>query len=344
MSKTIEQNDRAKRSSKTIERNLKVKTIRRNTNLTMTNPVKTGSAFEELMSVRQSGLADDVIEITGQDPVLPTRFTLGESSAAVHIAIGIAVNDVWEIRSGRRQALHLDVTHAAATLKSYEYFTEKGTSAALAGAGRNRHAAMSWPHPTRDDRYFLPHMGLPHLAARILGILKCENELDAVKQAVARWNALELEDAVAEARACGAMVRSADEWLSHPHGKLLSEQPVIEISKIAESEPEGLGSNGNGDLRPLDGCRVLDLTRILAGPTCARTLAEHGADVLMVTAEHLPQAERFVKDTSHGKRSCFLDLTLPDERDSFVKLLDNADACAPKPAIAVLTIDRTGRQ
>jgi len=283
-------------------------------------------AFEELMSLRQLGKSVDSIETVGQDPILPSRFRLGETAAAVHLAIGVAVNDLWELRTGRRQDLGIDVLHGAATLKSYEYFTEKRASGEAAWAQRNRLAGISWPHPTKDGRYFLPHMGLPHLGERILKILKCEYELEAVQRAVLKWNALDLEDAIAEARACGAMVRSEQEWLAHPHGKLLSEQPVIEITKIADSEPEPIPASVNKDgLRPLSGYKVLDLTRILAGPTCARTLAEHGADVLMVTAEHLPQAERFVQDTSHGKRSCFLDLRKTDEHEKLLSLLQNAD-------------------
>jgi crotonobetainyl-CoA:carnitine CoA-transferase CaiB-like acyl-CoA transferase len=65
--------------------------------------------------------------------------------------------------------------------------------------------------------------------------------------------------------------------------------------------------------RPLSGIRVLDFTRILAGPICGRTLAEHGAEVLMVTAPHLPQTPEHVRDTSHGKRSCYLDFSDPGQ-------------------------------
>jgi len=70
---------------------------------------------------------------------------------------------------------------------------------------------------------------------------------------------------------------------------------------------------------------VLDLTRILAGPIAARTLAENGAEVLMVTAQHLPQVPEHVMDTSHGKRSCFLNLTKPDDVATIKKLVRNAD-------------------
>ena len=121
---------------------------------------------------------------------------------------------------------------------------------------------------------------------------------------MAKWDALDLEAAIDEARVCGGMVRSNDEWLAHPHGQVLAAKPIVEIIKIGDSDPEPLPRGG----RPLSGIRALDLTRILAGPMAARTLAEHGADVLMVTAERLPQIPEHVLDTSHGKRSCFLDL------------------------------------
>ena len=70
---------------------------------------------------------------------------------------------------------------------------------------------------------------------------------------------------------------------------------------------------------------MLDLTRILAGPITGRTLAEHGADVLMVTAPHLPQVPPYVGDTSHGKRSCFLDLRIENERQTLLNLVKRSD-------------------
>jgi crotonobetainyl-CoA:carnitine CoA-transferase CaiB-like acyl-CoA transferase len=99
---------------------------------------------------------------------------------------------------------------------------------------------------------------------------------------------------------------------------------LVEVIKIADSAPAPAAKLQRPH-RPLQGLRVLDLTRILAGPTCARTLAEHGADVLLVTAPHLPQADMFVRDTSHGKRSCFLDLDKTADRDQLLTLIKEAD-------------------
>ncbi|GAA3543807.1 hypothetical protein GCM10022222_29340 [Amycolatopsis ultiminotia] len=75
----------------------------------------------------------------------------------------------------------------------------------------------------------------------------------------------------------------------------------------------------------MSGVRVLDLTRILAGPTAALSLAEHGADVLLVTAPGLPQVAPLVRDTSHGKRSTYLDYKKPDEAARLRELVSGSD-------------------
>jgi crotonobetainyl-CoA:carnitine CoA-transferase CaiB-like acyl-CoA transferase len=117
------------------------------------------------------------------------------------------------------------------------------------------------------------------------------------------------------------MIRSPQEWLEHPQGRYLAERPVIEITKISDTATEQLH---RGD-RPLSGVRVLDLTRILAGPVAGRALAEHGADVLMVGAEGLPQTPEHVRDTSHGKRSCFLNIQEASQAEELRTLVSQAD-------------------
>ena len=282
------------------------------------------AAFETLMQIRGLENPTEEVSIEGRDPVLSTRFTLGETAAGVLAAIGVAINDLWEMKSGRRQSIAIDASHAAAALRSYQYLALEAadSSGDESWALQRMRQRISTPHPTADGRYFLPHMGLPHLAERVLGVLGCAYELDAVVKAVAGWNALDLENAIAEVRGCGAMIRTSQEWAQHAQGAVLAQKPVIEIIKIADSDPEPLPEWGD---RPLSGIRALDLTRILAGPTCARTLAEHGADVLMVTAKDLPQSERFVMDTSHGKRTCFLDLNLPEQKARLLSLIKQAD-------------------
>ena len=295
------------------------------------------SALEEVMAARGKGMpAAGELEISGQDPVFSTRFRIGETCAAVLGGVGVAVNDIWALKTGRRQQVRLDVRHAAAALKSSSYLQRpdaQGVFRDVVSPDHEAMRAMTQPWPTRDGRFVLPHFGLPNLKARMLKLLECEPTPESVAKAVARWNALDLEAAIDEHRVCGGMVRSHAEWLATPHGQVLAGKPIVEIIKIGDSAPEpfpeapvSAAGGGQDDAgRPLSGIRVLDLTRILAGPVCARTLAEHGAEVLMVTAERLPQIAEHVMDTSHGKRSCFLDLGNAQDAEQLRALAKEAD-------------------
>ena len=272
------------------------------------------TAFDEIMAVRGKGAPPaGEVSIANSDPVLDSRFRLGQTCAAALAGVGVAVNDLWEMKTGQRQQIGLDVRHAAAALKSSLYLQRPDASGRFQNVVNVGHQAMlkiTQPWATRDGRFVLTHFGLPHLQARMLALLGCEPTPESVAAAVAKWDALELEAAIDEQRLCGGMVRSSDEWLASPHGQVLSGKPIVEIIRIGDSDPEPFPRSNDAGDRPLSGVRVLDLTRILAGPVCARTLAEHGAEVLMVTAQSLPQMPEAVIDTSHGKRSCFLDMKL----------------------------------
>ena len=287
------------------------------------------TSFEEVMDIRGEGLppktpGDGEVTITGADPVFSSRFKISETCASVLAGIGVAVSDIWEMKTGRRQNVEIDVRRAAATLRSSLYMEKPDAAGNYQLVVNKMHENMleiTQPWPTKDGRWVLPHFGLPHLQKRNLALLGCEPTAASVSTAVAKWDALDLEAAIDEARTCGGMVRSNEEWLAPPHGQVLSGKPIVEIFKIGDSDPEPFPE---GD-RPLSGIRALDLTRILAGPIAARTLAENGADVLMVTAEHLPQIKEHVMDTNHGKRSCFLNLKETDDAARLKALVKEAD-------------------
>ncbi|HEX3487262.1 MAG TPA: CoA transferase [Micropepsaceae bacterium] len=285
-----------------------------------------GPAIDELLRLRDApAIASGEVSIGGSDPFFKTPFKAGETTAASLAAIGIAANDIWEIRTGRRQKIGVAVRHAAATLRTGDYTVRRDEAGAYENipipAAQAHMLTVTQPWRTKDGRYFLPHLNLPNLAERVLGVLKCENTPQGVSGAVGRWNADDLEEAIAEARACGGKIRSPSEWRAHPQGGYLAGRPVIEITRTGDAPPEAFHAGE----RPLSGVRVLDLTRILAGPIAGRTLAEHGADVLMVTDENLPQTPEHVRDTSHGKRSCFLNLKREADAKQFAALMREAD-------------------
>jgi crotonobetainyl-CoA:carnitine CoA-transferase CaiB-like acyl-CoA transferase len=275
------------------------------------------------MEIRGNGLPAD-IEVTGADPVFSTRFKVGETCAAVLAGVGAAVSDIWELKTGRRQKAAIDVRRAAGALRSTHYLQKQGPDGAfhtIVNANHDKMIQITQPWPTKDGRWVLPHFGLPNLQKRMLKLLGCEPTPESVSKAVAQWDALDLEAAIDEARVCGGMVRTNAEWLATEHGKVLQAKPIVEIIKIGDSDPEPMPE---GD-RPLSGIRALDLTRILAGPIAARTLAENGADVLMVAGEGVPQIAEHVMDTSHGKRSCYLDLKTADGAARLKDLVRDAD-------------------
>ena len=117
------------------------------------------------------------------------------------------------------------------------------------------------------------------------------------------------------------MMRSPAEWAAHPQGQAVAQLPLIEISRIGEAPARPLPPAGE---RPLSGIRVLDLTRVIAGPVCGRTLAAHGADVMRITAPHLPGLPELDIDTGRGKLSAVLDLRADEERERLAALLREA--------------------
>jgi crotonobetainyl-CoA:carnitine CoA-transferase CaiB-like acyl-CoA transferase len=176
-------------------------------------------------------------------------------------------------------------------------------------------------YPAKNGRWSYIHANFPNHRAAAMSVLGVAEEREAVRQAVAKWDALELEEAILAAKGAGGMVRSMAEWAKHPQAAAIAALPLMEIVKIGDSAPEPLPEGE----RPLSGIRVLDLTRVLAGPTSARTLAEHGADVMKITAQHLPNIGYQEYDTGHGKLQAHLDLRQPRDLDTLLGLVRETD-------------------
>src|SRR5579864_6207381 len=256
------------------------------------------------------------VEITGgADPVLPTPFRIGETSAAALAATGLAAADLWELRGGKRQEVAVDLRQATASLRSGHYLKMENTD-----VSRERNPVRGM-YPAKNGRWSYIHANFPNHRAAALSVLGCAENREEVRKAVAKWDALELEEAIIAAKGAGGMVRSMAEWAAHPQGQAIASLPVMEIVKIGDAPVEKLPP---GD-RPLSGIRVLDLTRVLAGPTCARTLAEHGADVLKITGAHLPNIGYQEFDTGHGKLSAHLDLRQPKDLEILKGLVRETD-------------------
>ena len=281
-------------------------------------------------AVKLAGLslpAEADFEVTGDEPILPSPHYLATGAAAARVLTGLAAAELWRQRTGRRQQVVVDARHAAASLRSYQYARPAGqpeqsleSLAARGGAGPR--LRITRIVAARDGRYVQLH-GSFHDAPAILAELGLDESAapEQIDAAVAARDAFELEAAFIARRVCGGVVRSKEEWAAHPQGQAIGALPAVTVTKIGEAPPAPLP---DGD-RPLSGLRVLDLTRVLAGPTCAKTLAEHGADVLHVSAPHLEGGGPFEMETGIGKRQAALDLNDPGQAATLRDLIAGAD-------------------
>lgn len=276
-------------------------------------------------AVAQAGLdlpPDLQYEIVDEDPILPSPHHLAEGGAVARLMTGVAANELWRLRTGRTQALTVDARHAAAALRSYTRLDVEDPQGKVAPRFNPTALQITDIFPTGDDRHVQLH-GSFNDAPQILEELGLDGSAsrEDIAAAVKRRGAFELEDAFIRRRVCGGAVRTREEWAAHPQGRAIADWPVVRITKIGDAPPEPLP---DGD-RPTSGLRVVDLTRVLAGPTAAKTLAEHGADVLHVSAPGLERGGPFEVDTGIGKRQTWVDLREPGQLDVLLELIRTGD-------------------
>jgi crotonobetainyl-CoA:carnitine CoA-transferase CaiB-like acyl-CoA transferase len=257
----------------------------------------------------------DEVTLVGDEPQLPSSFRVAAAAQASIAAAGLAAAQIWKLRSGEEQQVAVDMRHAVIECRSERYLRLEGTPPPPAWD------AIAGVYKTGDQRFVRLHTNFVHHRDAVCRVLDCKAEREAVQAALMQWNAEAFETAAYQAGGVVAMMRSHDEWSALPQAKALAALPVITIEKIGEAAPKPWP---RGD-RPLAGLRVLDLSRVIAGPVAGRTLAAHGADVLLISGKNLPAIPWLTIDTGRGKLSAFLDLKSEDGRETLRNLLADAD-------------------
>ena len=273
------------------------------------------AALDDILSLTHPDPAPrNRVQIAGTDPVLASNFFIGTAGAAAIAASGLAAANLWELRTGRSQNVSIDVRTAAMAMRSDRF------------VHRNGEKIHGWDSVTgiyqaKDGRWLQLHCNCPHHRDRTVKLLGAEPDRESVAVAIAKWDALNLENAVTGADSICGVVRTPEEWAMHPQSTAVDSLPLIEIVKIADSAPEPLPE---GD-RPMGGVRVVDVTRVIAGPMCGRTLAEHGADVMRISGPDLAFSEALVIDTGYGKIAAEIDLTSEIGKESMRDLVKSSD-------------------
>lgn len=267
---------------------------------------------------RQAGLPADALplaRLTGADPVLPSSFAVGAAAQGSIAAAALAACELGHARGVPRQAVAVDMRHAA--LECTGWFSLDGRVPELWDA-------FSGLYRTSDG-WVRIHANFAHHregALRLLGLDPATAVRADAEAAMAGWRALDFEEAAAARGLVATALRRFDEWDATPQGRAIAAQPLFTIERIGDAAPLALPPLRE-DQRPLAGLRVLDLTRILAGPVGGRALAAYGADVLLVNSPRLPNIEAIV-DTSRGKLSTHVDLRTDEGQAALRRLAGQA--------------------
>ena len=258
------------------------------------------------------------IQLSGDDSSVASPHRLPTAMGVAIAAQAACIAEIWRQRTGRLQDVSVDLQAAGHALNPADFLKQNGYPVTI---------RFGFPEPghgffrAKQGRLIFMAHSSPRLRNGLLDVLQCANTKPNIALAVGTWEAQALEAVCQEKGLPLTMVRTPEEWRAHPHGRLLTAKPVIEIERIRDGQPIPFYEAR----RPLGDIRVLESTHILAGPGIGRCLAEHGADVLRISPPRNTDPINFMIDTGFGKRAAFLDLDQPDDIDRFKNLAASCD-------------------
>lgn len=299
----------------------------------------TSSPQEDLISHAWGAVSSDdsgarpqpvAMEVTGTTGRLRSRLAVEEVAVASVGAALLAAAALSEQRGRRPSTISLDRGHVVDAVRSERYFCLSGKPAAAGFAPLSRFWAVA-------DGWVRTHANYPWHRAALVETLGTTEDADAVAYALAELGAEEVEQSVFSAGGIAAAVRTLEAWQAHPQGQALAAEPLIGHRMTGDGAPR---PRPPADL-PMADVRVLDLTRVIAGPVCTRFLAALGAQVVRLDpANHPDMPAGVVADSLLGKRSSFVDLNSPEGMAILDDLLVRADVvvCGYRPG----ALDRFG--
>jgi crotonobetainyl-CoA:carnitine CoA-transferase CaiB-like acyl-CoA transferase len=268
------------------------------------------------------------LALSGPRIVLPSSFAVTAGAVAAVGAFSLLVAEL--------SALRRTESRLAAGRSSIPIVRVDSIEACMAFQSE-RHLELERPgtlweelsgHYRTADGHIQFHTNFPHHRRAVLEAIGCGPEAtrQTVEAVVADRGRFDLERAVGDAGGIAAALRSIEEWAEHPHAAHVKGRPPLRLFPTPgrPGRPAGSLRPAPSD-RPLAGVRVLDLTRVIAGPVASRALAAYGADVLRIGADHLPVVESLLPDTTLGKRFAHCDLTTPEGRTVLLGLASEAD-------------------
>ena len=243
-------------------------------------------------------------------------------AAGVMAAFGSVVEHIGTVRGLPSQTMKLNRRRSGLLLNGIQLHYLNGYNTIL----------DTWPvsadngmYRAKDGRY-VSMIGLhPHLRDALLKYFDAASNPQAIQRAVEKKTAQQIEDEVAKINLPLGIVRTREEWLSHPQGKATAERSLISFEQTGSSSKRRLGM---AKYRPLEGVRVVELSYLVAGPTMGRLLAEQGAEVIRIASPMLDWQTPLWLESSWGKKAIALDIKSRSGKKRLIELLAGADVLA----------------
>ena len=271
------------------------------------------------------------LTVTGPTGHLPSQFRVEDTAVA---CVGTALLAAAALHAGpAATTVSIDRGHVSAAVVSERHFASPGRAGALSFAPLSRF----WP---TADGWVRTHANYPWHKTALLRALGTADNPDAIASVAQTLTAEDIEARVVAAGGVAAAVRSIAQWQAHPQGRALLSQPLVSHQRVGDA-PARAGIDFGAPGLPAEGVRVLDMTRVIAGPVCTRYLGALGADVLRIDPPGYPDvAPGAIADTLLDKRSAALDADRPSGLTTLHSLLDRADVvvCGYRPG----SLDRFG--
>lgn len=260
------------------------------------------------------------VEIAPTAAAIAHDLPVSDVAAGAYGALALAAADLHALRGGAAPGPMVDRRRAGLAMTGNSFLTVDDVAPATWDP-------LTGYYRCGDSRHVYLHANFPHHRDGLLTLLGADDgddraaDRDAVAARLTGWNAAALEEAAQARGLCAMMLRSRASWEAHGQFAALRARPLVE---------RRLWGDGRKPLppagpRPLSGLRVLDLTRVIAGPMAGRALAELGAEVLRVSGPGLPFIEPLVIDTGFAKRAAHVDLNAPAGRETLSALVRGAD-------------------
>ncbi len=254
------------------------------------------------------------LQFSGPAGGLPSKFEVSTLACATIGVATLAAAELWAKRRGEPpRRVTVDRRLAAAAFRCERFLKPEGWT-----------LPQIWDPIAGDyraaDGWIRLHTNYAHHRQAVLRVLGVAEEKEAVAQAVARRHAEELQDAVVEAGGAAASLHTIEAWARHPQGAALAAEPIVAREGRAGEMKERAAPGS-----PLAGVRVLDMTRVIAGPVGTRHLAAYGAEVLRIDPPGFEEMGALLPDMTRGKRCAALDLSSPEGRAALEGLITEAD-------------------